>query len=566
MKAINAIPESIGWLFRQYNFIIPHYQRPYSWSVEQCDVLWDDISSFFEGKKEGSEKYFLGSMVVHPLNEDGQDTWCVIDGQQRITTLMILIKVLYENARSEKWIDSRLYQVDKRSDEAQIGNLRLVSRVQASSGQGDLHDLRRVMGHEESFTTKNSPFKKNYEHLQEKVREWLSGKSANQFEAFISAFRDRVVLLPLVCSEEDDALEIFQIVNDRGMQLRDADIFKAEMYRAVAEEDKESFIARWEALGDPGSGVHDSLFRAFMHISRADANEVSTEIALRKYVKPKLQKEWKSILRCLEVCRWVESVGDVCSDETMRTDANIYWQILACHTNVYWQYPLFVFVHKHKKDENGKFSLPLSAQQEYITLLKNTVRYFYIKGVVYNTVNAVKYTVYKACVAIVNGRDCATVYQNDIDERHDKRRFAENLEDGEFGRFEKGLILINSLPSDQQERTAYADVLLGKGKYGKCEIEHILPKEWNHYDKWNSQSHVDEYVEKLGNKIPLEKKLNIKASNEFFQRKQKEYAKSDIAEARELAEKDPAQWYPEDVDARQKKSLERLRKFFNIAE
>ncbi|MDA8031055.1 MAG: DUF262 domain-containing HNH endonuclease family protein [Pirellulales bacterium] len=560
MKALKAEPESIGKIFQGYKFIIPEYQRPYSWGAEECDKLWDDISSFFL-EKEGNENYFLGSMVVHPLNQDGRvsaDTWCIIDGQQRVTTLMILIKILFEKAATMKFLESCLHQVDANSNEVQREKLRLDSHVQPSAGRDDRRDLRCIMGKEESFTPK-SPFEKNYNHLQEKVSEWFSGKSSDQINKFIETFRDHVVLLPLVCSEQDDALELFQIINDRGMHLGDADIFKAKMYSAIdSEKEKESFIKRWGALHD-----HDSLFRAFMHISRADANDFSKEIALRKYVngkhmgKAQLKNNWESILRCLEVCFWVGWDGDICSDAAMQAEASIYWQILACYPNTYWQYPLYVLAHKHTAGKAGNFSLPESAQQEYIALLKDTVRYFYIRGVVHNSVNAVKDTAYKACAAIANGRDCAAVYRDGIDQ-HDKDAFARKLTEGDLGRCRGGLILINSLPADPQDRIAYAEVLLGK-----YHVEHILPRKWADYDKWDAESHA-EFIDKIGNLIPLERKINIAASNEFFRRKQGKYKKSKVRGVLELSEKKPARWYPEDVKDRHAKSLERLRGFFGI--
>ncbi|MGR3984963.1 MAG: DUF262 domain-containing HNH endonuclease family protein [Gammaproteobacteria bacterium] len=562
MKALQANPKPLGEIFLGYRFVIPEYQRPYSWGEEECDKLWDDISSFYIEKEE-SEQYFLGSMVVHPLVEDGKSVgraWCVIDGQQRLTTLMILIKILFGRASTMNFLERCLYQVDADSEELQTDKLRLVSHVQASSGRNDRHDLLCVMGKEQSFT-KKSPFEANYDYLQKEVSKWFADKNSGQIDAFIRTLRDRVVLLPLVCSEEDDALELFQIINDRGMHLGDADIFKAKMYSAIKpENDKKSFIKRWGHLDD-----HDSLFRAFMHISRADADNSNKEIALRKYVSEthlnnaQLEQNWKSILRCLEVCSWVARDGSICSDVAMQADAAIYWKILDCYPNVYCQYPLYVFVHKHAVGESGGFSIPCNAQQEYIALLKDTVRYFYIKGVVYNSVNAVKDTAYKACAAIANGRDYAGVYQKDIDQHRDMNEFDRKLTEDDHGRCRTGLILINSLPDGQQDRIAYAKVLLGG-----YHIEHILPRRWAHYDAWNEESHAL-VIDKIGNLIPLEWRLNIQASNEFFLRKQEKYAGSGVREVLELSEKKPARWYPEDVDARQAESLKRLRKFFNVA-
>ena len=81
---------SIRAVFDSDNYYqIPSYQRPYSWENEQIDELWDDIMTAFE---EGKEEYFLGSIIVS--KEEGDKYLEVIDGQQRLTTLMILFCVL----------------------------------------------------------------------------------------------------------------------------------------------------------------------------------------------------------------------------------------------------------------------------------------------------------------------------------------------------------------------------------------------------------------------------------------------------------------------------------------
>lgn len=83
---------SIGDVFTSGDIIfqIPDYQRPYSWVDEHVDQLWDDILEAYENNKEGDSidsNYFLGSLIV-VQNGKIED---VVDGQQRLTTLMILL-------------------------------------------------------------------------------------------------------------------------------------------------------------------------------------------------------------------------------------------------------------------------------------------------------------------------------------------------------------------------------------------------------------------------------------------------------------------------------------------
>ena len=75
-----------------FEFIIPRYQRPYAWQIEQAQDLFEDLKDFAEAAPD--EGYFLGSVVL--IKEDGKPHAEVIDGQQRLTTLTILLAVLVD--------------------------------------------------------------------------------------------------------------------------------------------------------------------------------------------------------------------------------------------------------------------------------------------------------------------------------------------------------------------------------------------------------------------------------------------------------------------------------------
>lgn len=104
MSKLNIDQKTIKSLFgdKKSNFIIPDYQRPYAWGDKECQTLWDDLFAFsFPEDEEGNpdpglfnpdEEYYLGPIVTFK-NEDGYLE--VIDGQQRLTTLMLLLRAFY---------------------------------------------------------------------------------------------------------------------------------------------------------------------------------------------------------------------------------------------------------------------------------------------------------------------------------------------------------------------------------------------------------------------------------------------------------------------------------------
>ena len=71
-------------------FTIPEYQRAYSWSIENCDKLWQDINDFVES--ESKDRYFFGTIIINC--QDNDTKYGLIDGQQRTTTFLLLLKAL----------------------------------------------------------------------------------------------------------------------------------------------------------------------------------------------------------------------------------------------------------------------------------------------------------------------------------------------------------------------------------------------------------------------------------------------------------------------------------------
>lgn len=236
MKAIQASPQSINNLLRGHEFIIPEYQRPYSWGNEQCDRLWEDLSGFLERATDGvgddNDQYFLGSIVVYP-NPDDKRVWDVVDGQQRLTTLIMLVRAFFEKASTYTILQNRIYREDPITGKMDESSPCLDSKVLGGSDrksfvkvlQGDLSALEN---------DKKNPFANNYKLLEKELTDWWKKFNTEQRDKIINALLDNVVLLPIECDEKDDALDLFQIINDRGKPLANADIFKAELYSAVA--------------------------------------------------------------------------------------------------------------------------------------------------------------------------------------------------------------------------------------------------------------------------------------------------------------------------------------------
>ena len=553
MKSIHAKPERVREIFGK-EYIIPEYQRPYSWTEDQCDQLWEDITAFYEESKEesgDSSKYFLGNIVIYDTEKD--HVFVVVDGQQRLISLQLLIKALYGHAKTYH----TLHQLLKKSN-PRNGEIINEPRIESRAIDDDNDALRAIIiDNNKIEDSKNPRFQENYKLFRKWIEEWCGADTQKDLKSLIDSILDNVVLLPIHCDSEDDAQTLFQTINDRGLSLSDVDIFKSILYRKAS--DREKFMGDWKYLsqGSEDSREHEreygGLFRIQMHISRAQDRDISKEQGLRSYFKrkKKLEDHYSEIMEGLKRShdirhKWYEY-----------PEADAWWSILDAYPNSYWQFPLLVFLHKYGNlNADGQYEIQEDHKKDYLVLIQETVKYFYTVGVARNTINAVRDTTFKVCRAIEHRENYAREYfSNEQWQRHTEE-FENKMGISSYGRYLKGLVLIGAyLHQGQQKRCKEYYEFLDSGYH----IEHILPKNWNHYDGWDQDSHGMD-LNKLGNLVPLEYKLNIAARNSFFDRKKEKYAMSVVRDAKDLVRFD--NWTPERLTTRDGEIKKRIFDFF----
>lgn len=563
MVQLTGTPQSIRHIFHQREYVIPTYQRRYSWGNAHCQDLISDLASFYNEKNE-DDRYFMGCIVI--ARQGAKGPWEVVDGQQRLTTLSLLAKALFMKDTDNRALESILKKEDKNTRKI-TDELRLVSEVWA----GDKENFQDVLLADDIKPVSKkrlleNRFLANFLCIQQALMDEKIPLSGHELQNFMSVLLDDVDLLPIECESRERALQIFQKLNDRGMLLTDADMFKAELYRQTpVGGEQNQFVKDWNGLsekfivaGGARKAVKDDfvqdLFRIDMHVLRASVNDVSKEKALRSYF---LSTQKQRLGNPDKVMARLQKYRAIFYEWPKAARIQVWWSILSTNPNEYWRYPLFVFLDKHGLcDKSGLFSLPEEKTKEFVALLENTARYFFIKGVATNSVNSIKDTVFKVCAAIAKDENYAELYRKNAE--GNLGDFLKRLGAGEYGRYQKSLVLTNSALYVLQEGAdikGYATLLLN----GEYHIEHILPQQWNDYDGWNDQTHERD-IDKLGNLIPFEQRLNIRASNEFFSRKRKEYKKSSLAEVKGL--RDTQKWTPETLAERHEKVLNRLREFF----
>jgi uncharacterized protein with ParB-like and HNH nuclease domain len=246
---------------------IPRYQRPYKWEDEQVDKLWDDVYESFEN---GDENYFLGSIITAKPWDDEKSAYVdVVDGQQRMTTLMIMfcvIRDLYPDINAEK-SDENLLAVDIDTIRASIAlygksnRLKLFTHPQHQSDfeeliiKGDTKELKKpykyqVRSDEEpkyKFINTSFLFRKKLEDLGQENSEKIIDYLFNQ-----------VKIIRIDCKNREFAIRLFQVLNDRGMDLTAADLIKSFLIERLYNTHKndadtlkikeDQFISDWRAM------------------------------------------------------------------------------------------------------------------------------------------------------------------------------------------------------------------------------------------------------------------------------------------------------------------------------
>lgn len=558
MTKLHIDKKSIGSLFSELKgkkFIIPDYQRPYKWDKEKCETLWNDIEEFSRSTEaQNEESYFLGTVVSYN-NEDGNPE--IIDGQQRMTSFMLLLRAFYtkletmdDNNQNVKGLRARLepciWEIHRISGLVEDkANTKIKSEV---ATEGEKNIFQNIIETGRIDSKNNDNYTNNYRYFLDICSEYAKNNPL-AWENLCVTILEQCIILPINCDSQDTALTIFSTLNDRGLPLSDSDIFKAKIYKATSEEKRKEFVEKWKELSEIclESGFEiDDMFRYYSHIIRGKNSDTSKEIALRKfylnndYIKTEkdlineliqLAKFWA----CVEYPKFSESYGLELGLENRKLI-----QCLWSYPNEYWRYVLSVFYFNNK--DSSCFNDDLNK------LLKKLVSYLFVKFIDNPTVNAIKTDVFKYCVYL-SGKSEDNLFIKYVDSVKDKI--------STFGKskLSRSLILLHSY--------LYAD---GKQKElfdNDIEIEHIFPKKWQdtNYNGW-LYAEAESYLERLGNKIPFEKKLNIQAGNGYFGAKKVKYSDSSVYEVQRLGKYHKNDWIKDDIEEREKSMIDRLITFF----
>jgi hypothetical protein len=271
---LHVASEQLTKLLTEYNqqFVVPLYQRPYSWTTEEIDQLWEDITG------DLSLQHFMGSIVLN--NEDPKRPE-VIDGQQRLTTLLIILALLRDRYHAlgsefasrphdflvaDKYTKSPTDQYKLRLGEANWEVFRdFVLRRPEEEGRRTWADKAQLS---RRVQTLNSNLFENAKRLDELLDDALAGvpegEVIGRLEELERKITERLTFVLIRVGSVDDAFLLFETLNDRGLQLSAADLVKSHLLSKYEAKFGKSAVPEahqeWQELIDHLDGADIGRF------------------------------------------------------------------------------------------------------------------------------------------------------------------------------------------------------------------------------------------------------------------------------------------------------------------
>lgn len=521
MSKLNIDQKTIKDLLtaKKADFLIPDYQRPYAWTEDECGTLWEDLFAFAlpgEGEEEfdENEEYFLGPIVTFRNADEKLE---IIDGQQRLTTIMLLLRAFCSKFEYMKDPDSKTMHADLETCIWKTGALNKVDKTKLKidsevASDKDKEEFLSILSTGEVKSSQQSKYAKAFDFYKDKISE-LVNKYPTYVAIFVWRILNNVILLPIEAESQGTALRIFSTLNDRGLPLSDADIFKSQFYKFFSDRDeKDAFIKRWKALEDitdkifkPSRGTPmDELFTRYMYYERAkQGNRNTTTEALRDFY----ERDQYSLLKSNETLSNLEALASFWKSVSEQDDQIFSNRVLRrlfvlnYAPNGMWTYIVSVWFMTHS-DSDGTLDEP-----GFFDFLSKITAFIWAYAIERPGVNSLRSPVYPELIRIVKG---------------EKVEFAEHRFDRESlrGRF-LSYYFSNARPITRSMLAWWAfqdddQPLLELNTV--FEIEHIFAKKRAELEKVEAPT-----LEALGNKALLEKRINIRASDYRFEDKIKYY-------------------------------------------
>lgn len=517
-------------------FEIPIYQRPFSWSEDNFQALIEDISGAMESNENS---YFLGTVL---LRRKGDITYEIVDGQQRLTSLIILFAVARDMLSDSGFKDDLKNYVIQRG--SQLGGIPDRTRIQVWENLKDLfsryiykeNGTIRLMEDFESgrisYPDRDSPVYHLYEAVKV-FRDFAESITPEKLKEFLSYVLQNVYFVYIITDNRSSAFRLFNVLNTRGLPLSAGDVLKSMNLESVSEKEREQYFNRWRNLEEDLG--REKLEDLISYIRTIYAKEKAKRELVEEFEK--LFRENK-IKRGTEFFDIVTSYGEIYKEKVLEPqlkslfpNERARYAFLMEIMNKFMPFsewvPPLLFFYKKFGDERLLYEFAFNLERkvfiewcadftasERITAAINLIRLIENS----KTPEEVIEKMFKSPEEVRRGRERRTIDFNDrelikniIKAKLDDTQFY-SLKGGKMARY-----VLLRLDMEMQEENF--------GGYLNLEtvtVEHILPRkpqgEWLNVF---SEEEIKEIVNKLGNLALLNRRRNSKASNYEYEKKLK---------------------------------------------
>ncbi|WP_033772944.1 DUF262 domain-containing protein [Helicobacter pylori] len=504
----------------EYFYQVPDYQRPYVWDKDHLGALIDDLVGSYTNNRE--DEYFCGSIVIAENPKDKR--WDVVDGQQRLTSFIILactILRLYKHRlgqKSKDFIEGSIYdKYDKEKERLKFLTAQNYNSIFENTVLKSLEFEDNIKKSELNKKFEENTYLRNAYYFKELLDESMENGAISNIDDFVMWFYDHIVLTRIICFEQDSAMQIFQVLNDRGQPLSPIDILKSSLMQEIKQdsEKRKDFITTWDKLVEACKSVEgididlEDFFNMYLEYADPSSSKKRADKGLKKVFKDSKKNACEFIY---EVSEFMKSYTDLLKKQDryiylLRYLPSRFWASILT-TALYVKYP------------------------DFDALKKLLVSYYYQTWIAGGTITRIKQTSINIIKNVKNNKDIETIQELILDNiafHNTFNQYHYNLWDSSSVYPSKWvrpvLALANYFMTDDEKPNFIT-------MDAETQVEHILPQKPKRGSQWNAdfdKEKREEWVNNIANLTLLKRKKNAQALNMDFDEKRQIYGGKDMS-------------------------------------
>ncbi len=545
---------------------IPRFQRDYSWSEEEWEDLWNDIQNTLPA--DGEPAHYMGYLVLQTADNR---TYEVIDGQQRLTTLsliilaaMRLLKKLVDAGESADNNRARLEQL-RATYIGYLDPVTLTTRNKLSlnrNNDGYYRDYLVALAEhlpQRGFPASTHAMRKGFEWFERRLREQVKGDAdpGKALAQFVETMSDKLFFTVITVADQLNAYKVFETLNARGVRLSATDLLKNYLFSVLARgseaaHEMDELERRWESMvGRLGSESFPDFLRMHWNSRRGFARQTE----LFKVIRSRIQDREEVFALLRDMDEDIDTYLALTQPEGSQWPPA--WKQSAQELRMFsvrQPYPMLMAARRNLPDA------------DFEGLLRATVVIAFRYNVIGAQHTGEQERVYHAAAMLLHNREATTlgqildalrqVYPNDDAFRAD---FAEKVIKTTQSRNAK---IVRYILCKLEKQAGGIDFDADSPSYT---LEHVLPQ--SPEDGWEAfnDRDLETFVYRLGNMVLLEAGKNKDIGNRPYADKRPVLQQSGMLLTRKLAQENP-DWTPERLATWQKQLANLATSVWRIAQ